>query len=120
MEKTKLKGVVEEYVRAVNAANADALMATFADDAFVNDARREIVGAAAIRRWIEKELIGASVSIEVREVLEHYETTIVRGAYDGTYDKTHLPEELILTSYFEVLDCKIISLMIIFNQPSPY
>ena len=78
------------------------------------------MGAAAIRRWLEKEIIGDSVTIEVREVLEHYGTTIVRGAYDGTYDKTNLPAELILTSYFNVVNGKIVSLMIIFNQPSPY
>jgi hypothetical protein len=120
MENIKLTGVVEEYIRAVNASDTIALVATFADDAFVNDNRREIVGTAAIRRWLEKEIIGDSVRIEVREVLEHYGTTIVRGAYDGTYDKTNLPAELILTSYFNVVDGKIVSLSIIFNRPSPY
>jgi ketosteroid isomerase-like protein len=120
MENIKLSGVLEEYIRAVNASDTNALVATFAGDAFVNDNRREIVGSAAIRRWLEKEIIGDSVRIEVREVLEHHGTTIVRGAYDGTYDKTKLPAELILTSYFNVVDDRIVSLMIIFNQPSPY
>jgi|ERR1700722_15055311 len=120
MEKTTLTGVVEEHIRAVNASDTDALVATFADDAIVNDNRREIVGTAAIRRWIQKEIVGDSVGIEVREVLEHYGATIVRGAYDGTYDKTNLPAELILTSYFTVVAGKIVSLVIIFNQPSPF
>jgi hypothetical protein len=65
-------------------------------------------------------MIGDKVTIEVREVLDHYDDTIVRGAYDGEYDKTNLPEELILTNYFSVRDGKIVSLAIIFNQPSPY
>lgn len=42
------------------------------------------------------------------------------GAYDGTYDKTNIPKELKLTSYFSVRDNKIVSLAIIFNQPSSY
>ena len=46
--------------------------------------------------------------------------TFARGAYDGEYDKTNLPKELILTNYFSVRDSKIVSLAIIFNQPSPY
>jgi hypothetical protein len=115
-----LSGIVAEHIRAVNAFDTDAIVATFAEDAYVNDNRREIVGIKAVRRWVEKEIVGDKVTIEVREVLDHYGDTIVRGAYDGEYDKTNLPIELILTNYFSVRDGKIVSLAIIFNQPSPY
>jgi hypothetical protein len=116
----KLSGIVAEHVRAVNAFDSDAIVATFAKDAYVNDNKREIVGIEAIRRWVEKEIVGDHVTIEVREVLDHYGDTIVRGAYDGDYDKTNLPKDLILSNYFKVRDGKIVSLIIIFNQPSPY
>jgi len=116
----ELKGVIAEYIRAVNAHDTDAIMATFAKDAYVNDNKREITGSDAIRRWVEKEVVGDKLTIEVREVLDHHGDTILRGAYDGEYDKTNLPKELILTSYFSVRDGKIVSLAIIFNQPSPY
>ncbi len=116
----ELTGVVAEHIRAVNAFDTDAIVATFANEAYVNDNRREIVGIAAIRRWIEKEMVGDRVTIEVREVLDHYGDTIVRGAYDGDFDKTNLPKELILTNYFSVRGGKIVSLAIVFNQPSPY
>ena len=116
----ELSGVIAEHIRAVNAFDTDAIVATFAADAYVNDNRREIAGIEAIRRWVEKEIVGDKVTLEVREVLDHYGDTIVRGAYDGEYDKTHLPKELILSNYFSVRDGKIVSLAIIFNQPSPY
>jgi hypothetical protein len=116
----ELKGVIAEYIRAVNAHDTDAIMATFAKDAYVNDNKREITGRDAIRRWVEKEVVGDKLTIEVREVLDHHGDTILRGAYDGGYDKTNLPKELILKSYFSVRDNKIVSLSIIFNQPSPY
>jgi hypothetical protein len=58
--------------------------------------------------------------MEVREVVDHYGDTIVRVKYDGTYDKRNLPEELIMSSYFSVRDDKIVSLTVIFNQPSEY
>ena len=116
----ELSGIVAEHIRAVNAFDRDAIVATFAKDAYVNDNKREIVGIAAIRRWVEKEMVGDHVTVEVREVLDHYGDTIVRGAYDGEYDKTKLPKELILSNYFKVRDGKIVSLIIIFNQPSPY
>jgi len=115
-----LTGIVAEHIRAVNAFDTEAIVATFATDAYVNDNRREIVGIKAIRRWVEKEIVGDHLTIEVREVLDHYGDTIVRGAYDGTYDKTNLPKELILSNYFSVRNNKIVGLIVIFNQPSPY
>jgi hypothetical protein len=117
---TELTGVVAEHIAAVNAQDTDAIMATFAEDAYVNDARREFTGQAAIRRWVEKEMVGDKVTIDVREVLGHYGDTIVRGSYDGQFDKTNLPDELVLTNYFSVRDGKIVSLVVIFNQPAGY
>ena len=117
---TQLSGPVAEYIAAINAFDADAAVATFVADAYVNDARREINGIDAIRRWITKEMVGDSVTMEVREVVNHYGETIVRSRYDGTYDKTNLPDELIMSDYFSVRDGKIVSVAVIRNQPSPY
>ena len=117
---TQLSGVVAEHIRAVNDFDTDAIVATFADDGYVNDARREIRGIDAIRRWVNKEMVGDSVTIEPVEVLDHYGDTIVRGRYDGTYDKTNLPGELIMSNYFSVRDGKIVSLVVIRNLPSEY
>lgn len=117
---TQLTGAVADYLAAINAFDIDAAVATFAADAYVNDARREINGIDAIRQWITKEMVGDHVTMEVREVVDHYGETIVRSRYDGTYDKTNLPDELVMSDYFRVQDGKIISLTVIRNQPSPY
>jgi hypothetical protein len=117
---TDLTGVVAHHIAAVNAFDIDAIVATFAEDAYVNDNRREITGVDAIRRFIAKEFVGDHVTMEVREVVDHYGDTIVQAKYDGTYDKASLPEELIMSSYFSVRDDKIVSLVVIFNQPSEY
>jgi hypothetical protein len=117
---TELQGVVAQHIAAVNAFDVDAIVATFARDAFVNDNRREIVGIDAIRRFVEKEIVGDRVTMDVVEVVDHHGDTIVRARYDGTYDKTNLPDELILTNYFTLRDGKVSSLIIVFNQPSPY
>jgi hypothetical protein len=116
----QLPGVIAEHIRAVNAFDTDAILRTFAADALVNDNHREIVGPEAIRRWVAKELVGDKVTVEVQEVTEHHGTLVVRARYDGLFDKTHLPPELILTNYFTVQQERITSLIIIRNQPSPY
>jgi hypothetical protein len=116
----ELTGVIAEHIAAVNALDADAIVATFAEDAYVNDARREFAGIEAIRRWVVKEMVGDKVTIDVREVLDHYGDTIVRGAYDGTFDRTNLPGEIVLSNYFGVRDGKIVSLVVIRNREADY
>ena len=54
------------------------------------------------------------------EVLDHHGDTIVRGAYDGTFDKSNLPDEIVLSNYFSVRDSKIVSLVVIFNHEPAY
>ena len=117
---TALPPIIAEHIDAVNAFDTDRIVSTFAVDAYVNDNRREIWGADAIRRFMAKEFVGDHVTMDVREVIDHHGDIIVRACYDGTYDKTNLPDELVLTSYFAIRNDKIISLTVIFNQPSPY
>ncbi|MFD9514124.1 nuclear transport factor 2 family protein [Streptomyces mirabilis] len=115
-----LPEVLAVHIEAVNAFDLDAIMATFCDDALVNDARREFVGTASIRAWARRELVDDKVTMDVTEVAHHGTLTIVRARYDGEYDKTNLPDELVLTNYLTVADGKITSLIIVRNEPAPY
>jgi hypothetical protein len=115
-----VSGAVADHIAAVNAFDEDAVVATFAPDALVNDAHREFWGTEAIRNWVAKEMVGDHVTIEVTDVLDHHGQVIVRGRYDGDFDKTNLPDELILTNYFTVRNEKIESLFVIFNTPADY
>jgi hypothetical protein len=117
---TALEPVVAEHVAAVNAFDEEAIVATFAADALVNDARREFWGTEAIRRWVARELVGDRVTMDVTEVLTHHGDIIVRARYDGDFDKTNLPAELVLTNYFTVREGKIVSLIVIRNTPASY
>jgi hypothetical protein len=114
---TELPTVIAEHIAAVNAFDTDKIVATFADDAYVNDHRNVFEGVASIRKWIDKEIVGDHVTIEVLDVVDHYGDIVVQGRYDGTYDKTNLPDEFVLTHYFSVREEKIVSLIIIFNHP---
>jgi hypothetical protein len=117
---TTLAPVLAEFIAAVNAFDEAAILATFASDALVNDVHREFWGHEAIRRWVAKEIVGDRVTVAVTEVLDSHGDTIVRGRYDGDYDKTNLPDPLILTHYFTVRDGKIVTLIIISNTPASF
>jgi hypothetical protein len=115
-----VEGVVAELFAAINAFDTDAIMEAFADDALVNDNRREFWGPSDIRRWVEREIVGDKVTVEVADAIEHDGLTIVQGSYDGEYDKTGLPDPLILTHYLTLAEDtgKITNLIILSNQPA--
>ncbi len=117
---TKLPAVIAEHIDAVNALDTERIVATFASDAYVNDNHREIWGTDAIRQFMAKEFVRDHVTMEVREIVDNHGDIIIRARYDGTYDKTNLPDELIMSSYFAIRGDRIVSLTVIFNQPSPY
>jgi hypothetical protein len=108
---------IAEYVEASNAFDGDRLIAAFAGDALVNDARREFRGVEAIKAWADQEIIGDKVTVDVKAVREHYGDFIVDAVVDGNFDKSKLPAVIVLTHYFTVRDDKIVSLIIILNNP---
>jgi len=114
-----LPAPVQGYIDASNAFDTDAVTAWFAADALVNDARREFYGTDAIRRWLDREVIGDKVTMEVTSTFDHRGDIVVNGLMDGDYDKTGLPERLILTHYFTLEDDRIVRLIIIRNEPTP-
>jgi hypothetical protein len=117
---TELTGVIADNIQAINAHDIDAFVASFTSDAYVNDNRRQFTGADAVRRWAAKEIFGDNVTVEPVEIMHHYGEIIVTGRWDGTYDKTNLPGELIMDSYYRVDEGKIVSLIIINNRPAEY
>jgi hypothetical protein len=112
----QLQGVVADHVAAVNAFDTEAIVATFADDALVNDNHREFWGTDRIRAWVAAEMVGDHVTIVPVEAFEHHGMTIVRARYDGDYDNAGLPDELVMTNYFEVKHDRIVSLFVIRNR----
>jgi hypothetical protein len=113
---SELPAVIAAHFDAVNAFDTDGIVAMFAPDALVNDNHREFWGSDAIRAFVEAEFVGDRVTVEPVEVVEHHGTILVRGRVDGDYDKTGLPDPLILSHYFTVRDGRIDTLIIIHNR----
>ena len=57
---TTSSGVVAEHIDAVNAFDEDAIVATFAVDALVNNHCSKFWGTEAIREWVAREMVGES------------------------------------------------------------
>jgi hypothetical protein len=112
-----LPPVIEAHVAAVNAGDLDAVTATVADDAFVS-AQTQAQGIDAVRALLATEFIDDHVTLEVRDVIDHHGDFIVRTKYDGTYDKTDLPDPLVMTNYYSLRNGKIITLAVISTPPA--
>jgi ketosteroid isomerase-like protein len=107
---------IRSYFDASNAHDADAVLATMVDDAIVNDDRREFAGADAIRSWLEREIFGVNVTKTIVDAREHHGTVIVRAAIEGDFDKTGLPDPLVMTFYFVLLGGLIAEVFVILNK----
>ena len=111
-----LPGVVADHIAACNAHDLEAWMATFAPDAMVNDIRREFIGAEAIRGFGAKDIFGDNVTMTVHRAWDRHGDVTVHAKMDGTYDKTGLPDPLILSFYFSLRGDQITQLIIIHNK----
>ena len=111
-----LPPVVAGHIAACNAHDIDAWMATFAPDAMLNDIQREFIGTDAIRGFAEKEIFGTNVTMDVRRAWDRHGNITVHARIDGTYDKTGLPDPLVLTFYFSIQDARITQLIILLNK----
>ena len=113
-----LPAPVVGYIDGSNGFNLNAVMATFAETALVNDQLREYVGVSAIRNWAAREIISDRVTMEVIGTAVRGNNIAVVANIDGEYDKTGLPTPLTLTFYFSVSGDRIEQLIILRNKTS--
>jgi alkyl hydroperoxide reductase subunit AhpF len=102
-----LPGPIASYLTAVNTGAKEEFAASFAGDAVVVDVNRELRGLDAITAWAGADIFGAHVQFEVLDVKQRQGRTIVRVKIDGTFDRTGLPDPLVMNQVFKVAEGKI-------------
>jgi hypothetical protein len=107
---------VAAYIRATNLCDLDALLATFVDDALVNDQLTDYWGKEAIAAWAARDIIGERLTLKVVKIVQHYGHSIVTAHVGGLFYKRGLPDPLVLAFYFSSYDNKIVQLIILRNQ----
>ncbi len=106
MTKT-MNSAVAAYIDATNARDAKAFLSAFCDDAVVDDIGREICGHDAIAAWAEREIFGVNVSLDVLDSRVSDDAATLNVKVDGTFDRTGLPDPLIMTHELALRDGKI-------------
>jgi hypothetical protein len=109
---------VAAFIVAANAGDLDALVATFAEHAMVNDQLREYWNRPAIAAWARREIIGQRLCVEVHKAVLNHDQTVVEAHVDGNFDKRGLPDPLVVTFYFSTRDDHVVQLVILRNEPN--
>jgi len=102
-----LPKVANEYVRATNDHDAAAFVECFSEDAVVNDAGREFRGLDAIKTWSRHEIMDAKVTLDVLKTVDRGGEVIISTKVDGNFDRTGLPDPLIIDHHISIEHGKI-------------
>jgi hypothetical protein len=91
-----LPQTIEAYLRAINARDEAAFASSFHQNAIVEDVGRTIHGIAAITEWARREIFAVNVTLELLGAAEREGQTITTVKVDGTFDRTGLPDVLVM------------------------
>jgi hypothetical protein len=105
-----LSPLAEAYVHATNGNDAAAFLALFAQDAEVDDGGRRFNGRVEIKEWSDREIFGAAVRLEVLGESIQENDAVLRTKVDGNFDRTGLPDPVIITHRLTIQNDKIIKL----------
>ncbi|WP_438496435.1 nuclear transport factor 2 family protein [Paenibacillus sp. IHBB 3054] len=112
MEIDQIPAAISKFIDAANKPDPEAFVNCFSEDAVVLDEGKKRIGQKAIKKWSDQYHFGANVTLEPKAVKENKDEVVVTCKLDGTYDKTGLPDPLLLEYHFSIVDDKIVSLSI--------
>lgn len=76
---------IGSFINAVNRHDEDAFLDAFTADGVIDDWGRRFVGRAAMKRWSDKEFIGARGTLAVDEVTVAGDEITVVGEWTSNY-----------------------------------
>lgn len=107
---------IDPYVQAINTQDPEALQRCFDPEAVVTDVSREFRGIAEIMAWARREIFAVHVTLEVLAVRETEGRIILTAKIEGTFDRTGLPDPLVMEHDLTVAHDRILSLACRFSS----
>jgi hypothetical protein len=115
----QLSPTAAAYVRSINDHDRAAFNSLFADGAVVNDVGREFRGPAAIKAWSDREIFDVQVTLEVIKVVNRDGETVLTTKVDGNFDRTGLPDPVIIDHHIAIAHGKIVGLTCLLADEVP-
>ena len=114
----KIAKPIAAFLEAVNKHNSVALLSVISNTAVVHDEGKDYRGITEIKKWSDEKVFGTNVTLEPISTREQDSKTIVTAKVDGSFDKTGLPDPLLLDFYFTSDANKVTALSIHFPNPA--
>jgi NAD(P)-dependent dehydrogenase (short-subunit alcohol dehydrogenase family) len=102
-----LHPTVAAYFRATNDHDPATFLACFAESAVVYDAGRVWQGIDAVRTWSDREIFAANVQLELIAASTQGDEAVVTTRVDGSFDRTGLPDPVVIEHRITLADGKI-------------
>ncbi|MBZ9859046.1 nuclear transport factor 2 family protein [Mesorhizobium sp. CA12] len=82
---------IRRFVEATNAADTEAFLATFTDDAFLSDWGRDFRGRDGVARWNQSDNIGVQSNLRIvriakRDGVYHARVAVTGNGFNGEGD----------------------------------
>ncbi len=107
---TTLPETAAAYIRATNSHDPKAFLDCFDANAIVHDAGRELRGIAAIEAWSAREIMEPLVTLEILDTSELDGDVVITTKVDGNFDRTGLPNPIIIDHQIKLEAGKIVGL----------
>src|SRR6476660_8666019 len=107
---TQLPGPAADFVRTINGKDSAGFIALFTEGAIVDDAGRIIGGREAIRAWAASDIFAANVAFDALSASGDENDATISAKVDGTFDRTGLPDPLVMTFQIVAVAGKITKL----------
>src|SRR5688572_17416146 len=91
--------LADAYVAAVNNHDAAAYAKLFAQDAVVDDGGRTFHGSESISNWSRSDIFEANVTFELIDSAEYDGQIVLTTKVDGDFDRTGLPDPVVIRHY---------------------
>src|SRR6266481_11587 len=103
----KLPKPIETYIRTINTHNTNTFQSSFTPNTIIKNIKREFCEIVEIKEWASQEIFAVNVTLDVMEVAQRGGQTIVTVKIDGTFDRTGLPDPLLMDHCFTIAADKI-------------
>jgi hypothetical protein len=105
---TKLSPPIAAYIQAANAHDTEALLDTLSAEAVITDEGRAYQGHDEIREWSHRTNQEYQVTLDITDVNEASDETVVTAQVSGTFEGSPIP----LRFHFTLIGDKIAALTI--------
>jgi hypothetical protein len=106
-----LPGLAASYINTTNGSDPAGFIGLFAEDAVVDDAGRIIRGREAIQAGAASDIFAANVTFDPLDVSGDENDGTITAKVGGTFDRTGLPDPLIMTFQIVAVNERIAKLM---------